>query len=171
MGFSPNKIKEDFPIFNNSDLVYLDNASTTQKPQVVLDSIHSMYLSEPDLYLKPSTKIVSITHVSNVLGTINPIKKLSEMAHEMGAVFIVDGAQCAPHQVVNVHESGCDFYTFSGHKMLGPTGIGILWGKMELLESMEPFMGGGEMIETSKSKVGHLSTKSYTRPSTATRFE
>ena len=69
------------------------------------------------------------------------------MAHEMGAVFIADGAQCAPHQVVNVSDSGCDFYTFSGHKMLGPTGIGVLWGKLEILESMEPFMGGGEMIE------------------------
>ena len=237
----------------NSDLVYLDNASTTQKPQAVLDCINSMYseananvhralyslgsvateryensrkkvssfigansdkeiiftsgttesinllahtltnnlkpgdeillsemehhsnlvpwqlaasrtgasisyipisekgeldLSEPERYFKPSTKIVSITHVSNVLGTINPLKKLSEMTHEMGAVFVVDGAQGAPHRPVNVKEIGCDFYTFSGHKMLGPTGIGVLWGKMEILESMEPFMGGGEMIET-----------------------
>ena len=253
MEFSPKSFKENFPIFMNSDLVYLDNASTTQKPQAVLDCINSMYseananvhralyslgsvateryensrkkvssfigansekeivftsgttesinllahtltnnlkpgdeillsemehhsnlvpwqlaasrtgasisyipisekgeldLSEPERYFKPSTKIVSITHVSNVLGTINPLKKLSEMTHEMGAVFVVDGAQGAPHRPVNVKEIGCDFYTFSGHKMLGPTGIGVLWGKMEILESMEPFMGGGEMIET-----------------------
>ena len=105
-------------------------------------------LSEPEHYFKPNTKIVSITHISNVLGTINPVKKLAEMAHEMGALFIVDGAQGVPHLQVNVQDLGCDFYAFSGHKMLGPTGIGALWGKTELLNEMDPFMGGGEMIET-----------------------
>jgi len=105
-------------------------------------------LSEPDQYFKPNTKIVSITHISNVLGTINPVKKLAEMAHDMGALFIVDGAQGVPHLQVNVQDLGCDFYAFSGHKMLGPTGIGTLWGKTELLNEMDPFMGGGEMIET-----------------------
>ena len=253
MGLSSETIKKDFPIFNNSDLVYLDNAATTHKPQSVLDAVDRLYteananvhralyslgsesterfensrtkvanfinsnsakeiiftsgttesinllarsvgntlnpgdeilisemehhsnivpwqlmaertgttlnyipvtetgeldLSEPDHYFKPNTKIVSITHISNVLGTINPVKKLAEMAHEMGALFIVDGAQGVPHLQVNVQDLGCDFYAFSGHKMLGPTGIGALWGKTELLNEMDPFMGGGEMIET-----------------------
>ncbi len=253
MGFSSETIKKDFPIFNNSDLVYLDNAATTHKPQSVLDAVDKLYteananvhralyslgsesterfensrtkvadfinansakeiiftsgttesinllarslgntlkpgdeilisemehhsnivpwqlaaqrsgatlnyipitetgeldLSDPDLYFRPNTKIVSITHISNVLGTINPVKNLAEMAHEMGALFIVDGAQGVPHLQVNVQDLGCDFYAFSGHKMLGPTGIGALWGKTELLDGIEPFMGGGEMIET-----------------------
>ena len=253
MGLSSETIKKDFPIFNNSDLVYLDNAATTHKPQSVLNAVDRLYteananvhralyslgsesterfensrtkvadfinsnsakeiiftsgttesinllarslgntlnpgdeilisemehhsnivpwqltaertgttlnyipvtetgeldLSEPDHYFKPNTKIVSITHISNVLGTINPVKNLAEMAHEMGALFIVDGAQGVPHLQVNVQDLGCDFYAFSGHKMLGPTGIGALWGKIELLNEMDPFMGGGEMIET-----------------------
>ena len=253
MDLPSETIKKDFPIFNNSDLVYLDNAATTHKPQSVLDAVdrlcteananvhralyslgsesterfensrtkvadfinsnsakeiiftsgtteainllarslgdtlkpgdeilisemehHSnivpwqlaaqrtgatlnyipitetgeLDLSKPDHYFKPNTKIVSITHISNVLGTINPVKKLAEMAHEMGALLIVDGAQGVPHLQLNVQDLGCDFYAFSGHKMLGPTGIGILWGKTELLDKMDPFMGGGEMIET-----------------------
>ena len=253
MGLSKRSIKADFPIFNDSDLVYLDNASTTHKPQQVLDAILSMYtetnanvhralydigsqaterfensrkriadfirapsekeiiftsgttesinllgrtlgndlgpkddilvsemehhanlvpwqmacdrtganlkfipindkgeldLSEPDRYFTSSTKIISIAHVSNVLGTINPINDIAEMAKDVGAIFIVDGAQGVPHQAVNVQELGCDFYAFSGHKMLGPTGIGSLWGRMEILERMDPFMGGGEMINT-----------------------
>ena len=246
-------IKSDFPIFDNTDLIYLDNASTTQKPKPVLDSIYSMYtesnanvhralydiggkatekyensrskvanfinassdkeiiftsgttesinllsrtignklgpgdeilisemehhanivpwqmacertgaklnfipvnnkgeldLSQPDKFFTSSTKIVSITHVSNVLGTINPIKDIANMAKNVDAIFIVDGAQGVPHQSVNVNELFCDFYAFSGHKMLGPTGIGVLWGKLDILENMEPFMGGGEMIKT-----------------------
>jgi len=253
MGLSSETIKKDFPIFNNSDLVYLDNAATTHKPQSVLNAVDRLYteananvhralyslgsesterfensrtkvadfinsnsakeiiftsgtteainllarslgdtlkpgdeilisemehhsnivpwqlaaqrtgatlnyipitetgeldLSDPDLYFRPNTKIVSLTHISNVLGTINPVKNLAEMAHEMGALFIVDGAQGVPHLQVNVQDLGCDFYAFSGHKMLGPTGIGALWGKTELLNEMDPFMGGGEMIET-----------------------
>ena len=95
-----------------------------------------------------STKIISITHVSNVLGTINPINKIAKIAKEIGATFIVDGAQGVPHQPVDVKELGCDFYVFSGHKMLAPTGVGVLWGRLEKLEDMDPFMGGGEMIET-----------------------
>ena len=244
-------IKSEFPIFKDSDLVYLDNAATTQKPQTVLDSINSMYtksnanvhralytigakatekyeksrekissfigayshkeivftsgatesinllayslgnnlnandeilisemehhsniipwqqlakrsgakiqyipitekgeldLSKADQLFNSKTKIVSITHISNVLGTINPLKKIAELAHQYGAIFIVDGAQGAAHKKVNVRNLDCDFYVFSGHKMLGPTGIGVLWGKSDLLNSMEPFMGGGEMI-------------------------
>ena len=247
-----SKVKSDFPIFNNSDLIYLDNASTSQKPQAVLDTINSVYtksnanvhralyslgteatekyedsrkkianfigahsekeiiftsgateslnllayslssdlgpedeilisemehhsniipwqqlakrtgakiqyipitidgeldLSEVNNLFNSNTKIVSITHVSNVLGTINPIKKISSMAHQYGAVLIIDGAQGAAHKKINVKDLGCDFYAFSGHKMLGPTGSGVLWGKLNLLDQMEPFMSGGEMID------------------------
>mgnify|MGYP003990823569 FL=1 len=247
-----NKIKNDFPIFDSSDLIYLDNAATTQKPESVINAINAFYketnanvhraiysigneatkrfedarkkvssfinapsskeviftsgateslnllasslvsnlkpgdeillsemehhsnivpwqivakkfnliirylpideIGELDLnnsedFFTKKTKIVSIAHVSNVLGTINPIKKLAGMAHSIGAIFIADGAQGAPHTKVDVKEFDCDFYVFSGHKMLGPTGVGILWGKTKLLEEMDPFMGGGEMIE------------------------
>ncbi|HEV8594672.1 MAG TPA: cysteine desulfurase [Thermoplasmata archaeon] len=93
-----------------------------------------------------ATKIVTVTHVSNVLGTINPIKEIAEIAHDHGAICVVDGAQSAPHLPVSVKDLGCDFYTVSGHKMCGPTGSGILWGRHDLLEKMEPFLGGGEMI-------------------------
>ena len=250
--FCPAEIKKDFPIFADSDLVYLDNAATTQKPQSVLDTVDSLYkeananvhralyslgseaterfetsrkkvadfigvsekeivftsgttdsinllarsigntlkpgdeilisemehhsnivpwqqaaqrtgatlkylsitetgeldLSDANQYFTSNTKIVSLTHMSNVLGTINPIKELSAKAHQVGAVMIVDGAQGASHLPVDMKELGCDFYAFSGHKMVAPTGIGILWGKTALLEEMDPFMGGGEMIET-----------------------
>ena len=253
MSLSPAEIKKDFPILSGSNLVYLDNAATTQKPQSVLDEVDSLYreananvhralyslgseaterfensrkkvakyisansekeivftsgttesinllarsigntlkpgdeilisemehhsnivpwqmtaqrtgatlkylsiketgeldISNPEKYFTSNTKIISLTHMSNVLGTINPIKKLSEKAHQVGAIMIVDGAQGASHLPVDVKELGCDFYAFSGHKMLGPTGIGVLWGKTEHLEEMDPFMGGGEMINT-----------------------
>ena len=92
------------------------------------------------------TKIVSLTHVSNVLGTINPIEKIAKIAHESGALIIVDGAQAAPHMPLDVKKLDADFYAFSGHKMLGPTGVGVLYGKSELLEGMQPFLYGGEMI-------------------------
>ena len=252
MAFSPIDLKKDFPIFQNSDLVYLDNAATTQKPSAVLDAVNSIYqeananvhraiytlgneatqrfetarsklakfihapsekeiiftggttgsinllahsigntlkpkdeilisemehhsnivpwqlaaqrtgavlnyipinengdlnLSDPNKYFTQKTKIVALTHMSNVLGTINPIKKLAKMTNDIGAIFMVDGAQGVPHMKVDVQDLDCDFYTFSGHKMLGPTGVGILWGKMGQLENMDPFMGGGEMIE------------------------
>ncbi len=93
------------------------------------------------------TKIVAIAHVSNVLGTMNPIKEIAAIAHEHGAVIVVDGAQGIPHMKVDVQELDCDFYAFSGHKMLAPTGIGVLYGKKELLEAMEPIEFGGEMID------------------------
>ena len=86
--------------------------------------------------------------MSNVLGTINPLKRLSDLAHKIGGKFIVDGAQGVRHMNVNIKQIDCDFYVFSGHKMLGPTGIGVLWGKYELLNKMEPFLGGGEMIDS-----------------------
>lgn len=93
------------------------------------------------------TKIVAIAHVSNVLGTINPIKEIAKIAHENGAVIVVDGAQSAPHLKIDVQDLDCDFYAFSGHKMGAPTGIGVLYGKEELLEKMEPVEFGGEMID------------------------
>src|SRR5690625_4768848 len=93
------------------------------------------------------TKIVAIAHVSNVLGTVNPIKEIAKIAHEHGAVIVVDGAQGAPHLKVDVQDLNCDFYAFSGHKMCAPTGIGVLYGKRELLEEMEPVEFGGEMID------------------------
>jgi cysteine desulfurase/selenocysteine lyase len=94
----------------------------------------------------PRTKLVSVTHVSNVLGTINPVVELGQMAHAQGALFCVDGAQSIPHMPVDVQAIDCDFFAFSGHKMCGPTGIGGLYGKRELLERMEPFLFGGDMI-------------------------
>lgn len=93
------------------------------------------------------TKIVAITHVSNVLGVVNPIAELTEIAHQVGAVMVVDGAQSVPHMSVDVQQLDVDFYAFSGHKMLAPTGIGVLYGKRSLLEKMEPIEFGGEMID------------------------
>ncbi|MGC8564995.1 MAG: cysteine desulfurase [Thermoplasmata archaeon] len=92
------------------------------------------------------TKIVSVTHVSNVLGTINDVEYIGKIAHENDSYFIVDGAQSVPHMPVDVNSIDCDFLAFSGHKMLGPMGIGVLYGKKEILDEMDPFMGGGEMI-------------------------
>ena len=96
----------------------------------------------------PATKIVSAVHVSNVLGVANDVALLAKLAHEQGAVMVVDGAQSTPHFPVSVEELGCDFFAFSGHKVYGPFGIGVLWGRAELLEAMPPFLTGGEMIET-----------------------
>ncbi len=96
--------------------------------------------------LSPRTKIVSIAHVSNVLGTVNPVREIVRMAHEAGAVTMIDGAQAVAHIPVNVKEIGADFYAFSSHKLYGPTGVGILYGRRELLEKMPPYQGGGEMI-------------------------
>ncbi|MFH7818647.1 cysteine desulfurase [Neobacillus thermocopriae] len=94
-----------------------------------------------------NTKIVSIMQVSNVLGVINPIKEIAQIAHENGAIMVVDGAQSAPHMKIDVQDLNCDFLAFSGHKMCGPTGIGVLYGKKHLLENMEPIEFGGEMID------------------------
>ncbi len=96
------------------------------------------------LRLKP--KLVAFTHVSNTLGTINPVREMTEMAHAAGALVLVDGAQAVPHLPVDVQAIGCDFYAFSGHKMLGPMGSGALWARREILDAMPPFLAGGEMI-------------------------
>ncbi len=104
-----------------------------------------------DAYLKllnEKTKLVSVAHVSNVLGTIFPVKEISAAAHKVGAVVLIDGCQGATHLTVDVRDIGCDFYAFSGHKLYGPTGIGVLYGRLPVLESMPPFEGGGDMIKT-----------------------
>lgn len=96
--------------------------------------------------LTDRTKVVSVTHVSNVLGTVNPVERIIEMAHKKGAVVLIDGAQAIAHTPVDVQRLGADFYVFSSHKMYGPTGVGVLYGRRELLEAMPPYQGGGEMI-------------------------
>ena len=98
--------------------------------------------------LGPRTYLVAITHVSNALGTVNPVKEIIKMAHHAGACVLIDGAQSAPHQKVDVQEMDCDFYCFSGHKIYGPTGIGVLYGKEKHLLAMDPYQYGGDMIET-----------------------
>ncbi len=103
-------------------------------------------LSNLDNLLTSRTKLLAVTHMSNVLGTINPVAELAERAKKVGAVVLVDGAQAAPHMPVDIPSLGADFYAFSAHKMLGPTGVGVLYGKRELLEAMPPFNMGGEMI-------------------------
>ena len=100
--------------------------------------------------INKKTKIVSLTHISNVLGTVNDVKEIGKIAHENNALFVVDGAQSVPHMPVDVKKLDCDFMAFSGHKMLGPTGIGALYGKKELLREMGPFLYGGEMIKEVK---------------------
>jgi cysteine desulfurase/selenocysteine lyase len=98
--------------------------------------------------LSSKTKLVSVVHTSNALGTINPVKEITQSAKSVNAYVLIDGAQAAPHQKIDVQEIGCDFYVFSGHKIFGPTGIGALYGKREILEAMPPYQGGGEMIKT-----------------------
>src|SRR6185312_11289323 len=97
--------------------------------------------------LTPKTKLVSIVHASNSLGTINPVKEIIDAAHRVGVPVMTDGAQSTVHLDIDVQEMDCDFFAFSGHKVYGPTGVGVLYGKKEFLESMPPFMGGGEMIK------------------------
>jgi cysteine desulfurase / selenocysteine lyase len=105
-------------------------------------------LSTVDDLITPRTKVVSLVHVSNTLGTLNPVAAVAEKAHAVGAVVVVDGSQAVPQIPVDVAALGADFYAFTGHKMCGPTGIGVLWGRRELLDELPPFLGGGEMIET-----------------------
>lgn len=104
-------------------------------------------LAEFDRLLNERTRLLAVTHVSNAVGTINPVEELIAKAHRNGTTVLVDGAQSAPHMPVDVQALDCDFFAFSGHKMLAPTGVGVLYGRRELLEEMEPFLGGGEMIK------------------------
>jgi cysteine desulfurase / selenocysteine lyase len=107
-----------------------------------------LILADYAALLGPKTKLVAVTHVSNALGTINPLKRMVELAHAQNIPVLVDGAQAVPHIKVDVQDLGCDFYTFSGHKVYGPTGIGVLYGKTSILESMPPYQGGGDMISS-----------------------
>ncbi len=116
----------------------LDYVPITPEGLLDLDAFHAL--------LSERTRLVTFTHVSNVLGTINPVKELAQAAHAVGAKVLVDGAQSVPHMPVDVQDLDVDFYAFSGHKMCGPTGIGILWARRDLLRAMPPYMGGGEMI-------------------------
>jgi cysteine desulfurase / selenocysteine lyase len=105
-----------------------------------------LILDEFEKLLNEKTRIVSVVHISNALGTINPVQRIIEMAHRHGARVLIDGAQAAPHAKIDVQALDCDFYAFSGHKVFGPTGIGVLYGKAALLEAMPPYQGGGDMI-------------------------
>lgn len=107
-----------------------------------------LLMDEYEKLIGPRTKLVSIVHLSNALGTINPAKDIVSIAHQHGIPVLLDGAQSTPHMPVDVRDLDCDFYAFSGHKLYGPTGIGVLYGKRELLESMPPFQGGGDMIKS-----------------------
>lgn len=124
----------------------LAQATGSQLAFVPITDDGRLELSQLDGLLSPRTKVVSVTLMSNVLGTINPVARIAEAAHRRGALMVVDGAQGVPHLPVDVQALGCDVLAFSAHKMLGPTGVGVLWAREELLESMEPFLGGGEMI-------------------------
>lgn len=113
---------------------------------VPINDTGELLVDEYEKLFNPRTRFVAITHVSNALGTINPIKSMITYAHQHGVPVLIDGAQAIPHIKVDVQDLDCDFYAFSGHKLCGPTGIGILYGKAKLLESMQPFKGGGDMI-------------------------
>jgi cysteine desulfurase/selenocysteine lyase len=111
-----------------------------------VDDRGEVILPELERLLSERTRMVAVAHVSNSLGTILPVRQIAELAHARGAVVLVDGAQGAPHMEIDVRELGCDFYAFSGHKVYGPSGIGALWGRMDLLEAMPPWQGGGGMV-------------------------
>jgi cysteine desulfurase/selenocysteine lyase len=253
-GFDPARAKQDFPILQNTGLIFLDSAASAQKPQCVIDAIANCYsrdyanihrgvyelsaratanfeavrestqlfigaaeareivfvrntteainlvaatygrqnvspgdevlitemehhsnivpwqmlceekgavlrvapmddrgalmLDEFEKLLCPRTKIVAVAHISNALGTVNPVEEITRLAHAQGAVVVIDGAQAIPHHRVDVANLDCDFYALSSHKVFGPTGVGVLYGKAALLESMPPYQGGGSMIET-----------------------
>ncbi len=115
---------------------------------VPMTNAGELMLKEFETMLTPKTKIVALAHVSNALGTVNPVKEMTATAHAHGIPVLVDGAQAVPHMRVDVQDLDCDFYAFSSHKMYGPTGIGVLYGKFQVLESMRPYQGGGDMIKS-----------------------
>ena len=119
---------------------------------VPINDAGELILEEYEKLLNEKTRLVSVGHISNALGTINPIETIIEKAHAVGAKVLIDGAQAVPHTRVDVNELNCDFYAFSGHKLFGPTGIGVLYGKQALLEAMPPYQGGGDMIKTVSMK-------------------
>jgi cysteine desulfurase/selenocysteine lyase len=113
-----------------------------------IDDRGEVIQEELERLLSPRTRLVAVAHVSNALGTVNPVREIAERAHRVGALVLVDGAQAAPHLAIDVQALGVDFYAFSGHKVYGPSGIGVLWGRSELLATMPPWQGGGGMIRT-----------------------
>jgi len=113
---------------------------------VPVDDRGDLVLEELERLLGPRTRLLAVAHVSNALGTVNPVREIAARAHAHGVPVLVDGAQAAPHFPIDVRELGCDFYAFSGHKVFGPTGVGVLWGRAELLAEMPPWQGGGDMI-------------------------
>ncbi|WP_079526944.1 cysteine desulfurase [Halobacillus hunanensis] len=138
------------PMEHHSNIIpwqQLAKATGATLKYVPLQADGTILLDDVEKTVTENTKIVALAHVSNVLGTINPIKEVAAIAHKNGAVILVDGAQGAPHMNVDVQDLDCDFYAFSGHKMCGPTGIGVLYGKKSLLNEMEPVEFGGEMID------------------------
>ena len=114
---------------------------------IPIDSKGDLLMEEYSNLLSDRTKMVAVTHISNSLGTVNPVKEITELAHQKGALVLLDGAQAVPHIKVDVQDLDCDFYAFSGHKMYGPTGVGVLYGKSEYLNDMPPYQGGGDMIK------------------------
>ena len=126
----------------------LSSRSNASLDYILLNNDGTLELESLEKKILSKTKIISVSHQSNVFGTINPINKIIDDAKNVGAITVIDGAQAAPHMKVDIENLGCDFYAFSGHKMLGPTGVGVLIGRKTILEKMDPFMGGGEMINT-----------------------
>jgi cysteine desulfurase/selenocysteine lyase len=134
---------------HHSDIVPWQLLCTEKEAKLCVGPINDkgeLLIDEFADLLSPRTKLVAVTHVSNALGTVNPIRKIIKLAHDRGIPVLVDGAQAVPHMEVDVQELDCDFYAFSGHKVYGPTGIGVLYGKSELLNAMPPYQGGGDMI-------------------------
>jgi len=137
------------PMEHHSNLVPWQELARKNDAKIVfipMDENGELDLSDIDKIVNGNTKIISAVHMSNALGTINPVGELAEIAHSVGAKMIVDGAQSVPHMPTDVKSMDCDFLVFSGHKMLGPTGIGCLYVKMDILETMEPMLTGGEMV-------------------------
>lgn len=131
---------------------------------IPVDEKGELKLGELERLINPKTKLIAVTHISNVLGTINPVEKIIEIAHSHNVPVLIDGAQSVPHQAIDVQKLGCDFFVFSAHKVYGPTGIGILYGKAKWLDQMPPYQGGGEMI-------GHVSFKGTTFNELPFKFE
>ncbi|QSO49086.1 cysteine desulfurase [Alicyclobacillus mengziensis] len=154
-GFARQRLTADdeivlTPAEHHSNLIpwqQVARATGAKLKYIPLQADGTILLDDAKNLIGPATKIVAIAHVSNVLGTINPIRELADLAHAVGAVIVVDGAQSVPHMPVNVEELDCDFLAFSGHKMCGPTGVGALYGKRRWLDEMEPTYFGGEMID------------------------
>ena len=164
--------RQDFPLLRENPIVYLDSAATAQRPDVVVEAemefyrkynanplrgLYSLGIEATDRYeeareceaaFSEKTKLVAVTQVSNVLGIRTPIDKIVALAKKSGAVVVLDAAQSTPHMEVDVQKLGVDFLAFSGHKLMAPMGIGVLYGRKELLSEMPPFLTGGEMIQT-----------------------